>query len=235
MIGGRFNGIFILVSYLLSTATAQTTTLNIPTGLPASCTTLATLLSEYPPPPDGEVLDKALSNAVDAYVSTFEAARTPLAPITLCNYIISTHIPSASPSVTSALSSYVSAAGIWLEDHPDAADLLLYGHCSDLVLAEDKVAVGDLQAALGSGQCYKLLGWDQKAPSNPGATTTDATTTTASSTSTSTPSRSGPTGTIPSPTSQPTETTAPPNAGGKREGDLFWILATVMCVTLFYL
>ncbi|KAI1195384.1 hypothetical protein F5X97DRAFT_308537 [Nemania serpens] len=244
MIGHRFTGVgaavLMLVAFFLPTTTAKTTTLDIPTGLSASCTPLATLLSEYPPPTDGKALDDALNDAIHALYTRFEVTATAPNPPNVCDFIISTQIPSATPSVTSALSSYISAAGIWLEDHDlSKARSLLHGDCDGVVQTDDEAARGALDFALAFGQCYKLLAWDQRTSSNPEvttteATTTEATTTGASSTSTATPSRSGSAGTIVSPTSQPSETIAPPNAGGKREGDLFWILAAVMCVTLFY-
>ncbi|KAI0468134.1 hypothetical protein F4859DRAFT_517325 [Xylaria cf. heliscus] len=257
MIGDRFTGVaapalLILVAFFIPTTTAGTATLNIPTGLPASCTPLATLLSEYPPPVEGKALDDALNSGLDALYTRYEATATATAAgslsnkTTICDYIISTQIPSATPSVTSALSSYISAAGIWLEDHGlQEAESLLYGDCQSVVQPGDEDAIGDLDFVIGFGECYKILSWDQRTSSNPDATTTDVTTThatttdaattKASSTSTATPSRTGSAGTITSPTSQPSETSVPPNAGVRREGDLLWILATVMCVTLFYL
>ncbi|KAI1420325.1 hypothetical protein F5Y12DRAFT_719643 [Xylaria sp. FL1777] len=248
MIGDRSTvvapAMLILVALFLPTTAAKTTTtLDIPAGIPASCTPLATLLSEYPPPADGKAVDDALNDGLNAFYTHYGATATAATVsnhTTLCDYIISTQIPSATPSVTSALSSYISAAGIWLEDHGlNEAESLLSGDCQSVVQPDDEAAIGNLEFVIGFGQCYKLLAWDQRTSSSPGVTTTDATTpdattTKASSTSTATPSRSGSTGTITSSTSQTSETNAPPNAGGRREGDLFWILATVMCVTLFY-
>ncbi|KAI1183333.1 hypothetical protein F5B17DRAFT_142732 [Nemania serpens] len=249
MIGDRLTGVasamLFLVAFFVPATTAKvTTTLDIPTGLPASCTPLATLLSENPPPAEGKALDDALNDGLEEFYSRYEATATAGSlrnHTTLCDYIISTQIPSATPSVTSALSSYISAAGIWIEDHGlKEGESLLDGDCSGVVQPEDQAAIGDLDFVLAFGQCYTLLAWDQRTSSHPdvtttAATTTDATTTKAGSTpTTATHGRSGSAGTIASPTGQPSETNAPPNAGGRREGDMFWILATVISVTLFY-
>ncbi|KAI1159357.1 hypothetical protein F5B18DRAFT_637042 [Nemania serpens] len=247
MIGDRFTGVapamLILVAFFLPTTTAKTPTLQIPTNIPTSCIPLATVLGESPPPTDGKALDNALIHGLEALYSSYAATATAASrpnKTSVCDYIISTQIPSATPSVTSALSSYVSAAGIWLEDHGlDTAKSLLGGDCSGVVQGEDYAAQAELDFVINFGECYTLLAWDQRTSSHLDATTTDVTTTDARTTktnptSTATSSRSGSAGTITSPTSQPSETNASTNAGGRREGDLFWILATVMCVTLFY-
>ncbi|KAI1116321.1 hypothetical protein F5Y14DRAFT_77839 [Nemania sp. NC0429] len=235
MMAVRFSGVapamLMLAAFFLPTTTAQTPTLNIPTGLPASCTPLATLLSKYPPPKDNEALDDALNSGVDAFLSSYSATAATATKVSrlnttsLCEFIITTQIPSALPSLTASLSSYVSAAGIWIEEHGlEEAASLLVGDCTAVVQPGDEEARGDLDYAIGFGQCYKILAWDQRTSSHPGATTTKA-----SSTSDATPGPSGSAGSVTSPTGQPSETdAAPPNAAGRREGDLFWILVTVI-------
>lgn len=134
--GGRSTGLvstMLLLASFLPWTTAETTTVSLPKGLPASCTPLATLLSEYPPPTDGKAVDDALNSGITALYSRYAATATAESRVSLnlasrCDFIISTQIPSATPSVTSALSSYISAAGIWLEDHGlDEAKSLLSG------------------------------------------------------------------------------------------------------------
>ncbi|KAI0424129.1 hypothetical protein F5Y09DRAFT_325294 [Xylaria sp. FL1042] len=238
----------LLVNAFLPVTTAQTSTLRIPTGLPASCTPLATLLSDYPPPKEGKVVDEALNDGLEAAHSRFVATATSsdeLNYTSLCDFIISTQIPSATPSATSALSSYISAAGIWLEDHGvEEAKSLLDGDCDLVVQPDDFEAQGDLDFVIGFGQCYEALGWDKRTPGS-GATTTNAksiTTVSATMTPTSTPasastsimtaSESGSAQATPSPAGQTGNEDAPPNSGSRRVADASWLLGAIVCVIL---
>ncbi|KAI0107271.1 hypothetical protein GGR51DRAFT_516842 [Nemania sp. FL0031] len=223
----------LLFASFLRLTTAQTATLDIPTGLPASCTPLATLLSEYPPPTDGEAVDDALNNGIDAFYTHYQATATakPTASLdraSLCDYIISTAIPSASPSVIPALSSYISAAGIWLNDHGlDEAKSLLDGDCTRVVQDDDQLAVGALDFVIAFGPCYELLGWDERETANSSASTSATTTEASSAPATTTPSGSSSVQATTSPTtSQSSETdTSPPSSGSNRVADAFWILS----------
>ncbi|KAF2966850.1 hypothetical protein GQX73_g6725 [Xylaria multiplex] len=237
MTGKRFTGLapaVLLVASFLPVITAQTATLDIPTGLPASCTPLATLLSEYPPPTDGEVVDDALNEGLETFYSRYEATATvstfSLDYVSLCDFIISTQIPSATPSATPALSSYISAAGIWLKDHGlEEATSLLDGDCDRVVQSDDELARGALDFVVAFGPCYKLLGWDQRTLASSSATTTDASSApTTTPTGTSSGSRS--LEATPS-TTQSSETDAsPPNAGSRKMADAFWIVGMAACV-----
>ncbi|KAI1126434.1 hypothetical protein F5Y10DRAFT_244748 [Nemania abortiva] len=232
---GLVLAMLVVLASFLRLATAQTATLRILTGVPASCTPLATLLGKYPPPTDGETVDEALNDGLDAFRSRYQATATakPTASLnraSLCDFIISTQIPSATPSATPALSSYISAAGIWLEDHGlDEAESLLGGDCSGVVPWEDGMAIGALDFVVAFGPCYKLLGWDQRTFTSSIAMTTNAT-----SAPTTTPSKSSSVQVTPSPTSQSSETDAPPpNSGSKRAVDALCILGTAVCAILF--
>ncbi|KAI1151693.1 hypothetical protein F4825DRAFT_421877 [Nemania diffusa] len=241
--------ILLLFASFTRLATAQTATLKVPPGLPASCTPLATLLSAYPPPTDGKVVDDALNNGIDAYYSQYVATATakPTASLnhaSLCDFIISTQIPSASPSATPALSSYISAAGIWLEDHGlEEAESLLEGDCQEAVQSGDDMAIGDLDFVIAFGPCYTLLGWDQRAATISSATTTSvattsvatthATTTSASSAPTITSSGSGSVQVTPSPTGQSSDASATPSSSGsKRAVGEFGILGMTLGIIL---
>jgi hypothetical protein len=229
---GLVPAMLLLFASFTGLATAQTATVKVPPGLPASCTPLATLLSAYPPPTDGKVVDDALNNGIEAYYSQYvaTATATPTAPLnhaSVCDFIISTQIPSASPSATPALSSYISAAGIWLEDHGlEEAESLLAGDCEEAVQSGDDVAVGALDFVIAFGPCYTLLGWDQRAAAVSGATTTGAatasvatthaTTTSASSAPTVTSSGSGSVQVTPLPTSQSSGADATPTSSGSK-------------------
>ncbi|RWA09324.1 hypothetical protein EKO27_g5780 [Xylaria grammica] len=240
MTGERSTGLvaaMLLLASFLPVATAQTPTADLPTGLPASCTPLATLLSEYPPPNDGRVVDDALNNGLNELFTRFEAtvtASTTVNRTSFCDFIISTQIPSATPSATSALSSYISAAGIWLEDHGlEEAESLHSGDCERVVQSdEDELARGRLDFVIAFGPCYELLGWDQRAAASSGATTTDASSTLTVA-PTATPSKSESTQATPSPTGESSEVdTSPPSAGSRRVADAFVILGTTVCVIL---
>ncbi|KAI0817826.1 hypothetical protein GGR55DRAFT_41221 [Xylaria sp. FL0064] len=236
---GLVPAVLLLANAFLPVTTAQTATLDIPRGLPASCTPLATLLSDYPPPKDGQVVDKALNNGIDV---AFSQTATEFDDITaFCDFVISTQIPKATPSATSALSSYISAAGIWLEEHGvEQARSLLDGDCDPVVQPGDYDAQADLDFVIGFGQCYEALGWDKRA-SGSGATITNASsiptvTATVTSTSTSisamTASESGSTHATASPTSQTADKGASPNAGSRRVADAPWLLGAIVCVIL---
>ncbi|KAI1357078.1 hypothetical protein F5Y01DRAFT_266711 [Xylaria sp. FL0043] len=238
---GLVPAVLLLANAFLPVTTAQTATLDIPTGLPASCTPLATLLSDYPPPKDGQIVDKALNNGLDVAISQ---TTTEFDDITaFCGYIISTQIPSATPSVTSALSSYISAAGIWLEEHGlEQAESLLDGDCDPVVQLGDYDAQADLDFVVGFGQCYEALGWDKRT-SGSGATTTTTNassiptvsatvTSTSTSISATTASQSESAHATASPTGQTDDKGAPPNAGSRRVADAPWLLGAIVCVML---
>ncbi|KAJ3577277.1 hypothetical protein NPX13_g3291 [Xylaria arbuscula] len=247
----------LLLSLLSPMATAQTSDYELltattiyPTGIPASCTPLTTLLSEYPPPKEGRVVDDALNNALDDFFSREEAMmtatatteRTSIDSTSFCDYIISTQIPSATPSATSSLSSYISAAGIWLDKHGlKEAESLLDGDCSVVVQSdEDEQAIGDLDFVIAFGPCYEALGWDKRTSTGSGSASATATTTTtdASTELTATPSvsQSRSTQATPSQTGQATETDAPPpNAGSKKVVDALCILGATVCATFLLL
>ncbi|KAI1274394.1 hypothetical protein F5Y07DRAFT_218173 [Xylaria sp. FL0933] len=242
MAGLHFTGlvptVLLLANAFLPVTTAQTATLDIPTGLPASCTPLATLLSDYPPPKDGQILDKALNNGLDV---AFSQTTTEWDDLTaFCGFIISTQIPSATPSVTSAMSSYISAAGIWLEEHGlEQAESLLDGDCDAVVQLGDYDAQADLDFVVGFGQCYEALGWGKRA-SGAGATTTThassiptvSATVTSTSVSATTASQSDSANATASPTGQTGDKGAPPNAGSRRMVDASWLLGATVCVML---
>ena len=236
----------LLVTLLLLVTTAQTTGSGhvltagaFQTSIPATCTSLASYLGEDPPPTETSVLDTALNNALDELISsvTVSPGQNSRGFITtFCDFVISTQIPSATPSATSSLSSYISAAGIWLQDHGmEEAESLLDGECSDAVDIDDHQAQADLDFVLAFGRCYKVLGWDKRTSAGSGSATgttaSTATTTEASfaSAATLSPSRSGSAQATPSQTGQATETDAPPpNAGSKRVINTFWVLGVTM-------
>ncbi|GAP92685.1 hypothetical protein SAMD00023353_9600290 [Rosellinia necatrix] len=230
----------LLLASALSLAAAQTTTLDIPKGLPASCTPLATLLGEYPPPTERGALDDALNDALAEGLQEFEsrhqatATAAPSAPFddaAFCGFVISTQVPSAAPSVTSSLSSYISAAGVWLEDHGlHAAESLLNGDCEAVVQPDDLVSVGALDFVIAFGRCYHLLGWDQTTSADAGVTTTTG----ASSAPTPTPSESGSVALVtPSPTGQATDVDVPAaSSGSEGVAGAFWVLGVTLGITL---
>ncbi|KAI0535264.1 hypothetical protein GGR58DRAFT_448996 [Xylaria digitata] len=238
MTGERFTGLVpavLLIASFLPVTTAQTATLDIPKGLPASCTPLATLLSEYPPPTDGEVVDDALNEGLNAFYTRYQATATAstfsLNHALLCDFIISTQIPSATPSVAPALSSYISAAGIWLEDHGlEEAESLLDGDCDQVVQSDDELARGALDFVVAFGPCYELLGWDQRTSAGSSSTTN------ASSAPTTTPTVTSSGSTTleatPSPTQSSETDASPPSAGSRKMADAFWIMGTTACVML---
>ncbi|KAI8946100.1 hypothetical protein F4801DRAFT_565847 [Xylaria longipes] len=231
MTGERSIGLMLatlLLASFLSVATAQTATLHMyDAGVPASCTSLATLLSKYPPPTDGEAVDDALNDGINAFLTQYEATATATASLdrtSFCDFIISTQIPSATPSVTSALSSYVSAAGIWLEDHGlDNAKSLLEGDCGSVVQTE--LAIGALDFVVAFGQCYELLDWNQKtSAAGSGATATMTTDASSAPTATSTVTSSG-SGSVHA-------TPSPPSAGSRTVVGALWVLGTTVSIIL---
>ncbi|KAK5628940.1 hypothetical protein RRF57_004655 [Xylaria bambusicola] len=221
------------MALVLPKTLAQTATPRLSSTLPASCTALATLLSESPPPTDGKVVDNALNNAISEYVSTDLITATGnggyIDPTSFCDFVISTQIPSATPSATSSLSSYISAAGIWLDEYGFAeASSVLEGDCLGAVGINDGWALTALNFVVGFGPCYTLLGWDKRTSAGSGSATMSG-----ASSATSTPSETGSAQITPSPTGQATETNSPPpNAGNKKVADPAWILGATLCVAL---